>query len=116
MPHKWLVCRIGMFTPEEGPMTRLHSLSRFLSRQRARPLPAPGRALLLGATVARSSGEAVCNGPMVHDHSHALAGRADARRLGGAFALIVSLMLAEVVAGIVASSLALLSDAGHMLT
>jgi cobalt-zinc-cadmium efflux system protein len=53
---------------------------------------------------------------MAHDHSHALAADGDARRLGGAFALIVSLMLAEVVAGIVADSLALLSDAGHLLT
>jgi cobalt-zinc-cadmium efflux system protein len=33
-----------------------------------------------------------------------------------AFALIVAFMVAEVVAGIVGSSLALLSDAGHMLT
>jgi cobalt-zinc-cadmium efflux system protein len=47
----------------------------------------------------------------VHDHSGA-----DAKRLAGAFALIVAFMLAEVVAGILASSLALLSDAGHMLT
>jgi cobalt-zinc-cadmium efflux system protein len=54
---------------------------------------------------------------MGHDHGHGRHGaQADARRLGGAFALIVALMLAEVVAGIVASSLALLSDAGHMLT
>jgi cobalt-zinc-cadmium efflux system protein len=52
---------------------------------------------------------------MAHDHSHAFAG-ADSRRLGGAFLLIVAFMLAEVVAGIVGSSLALLSDAGHMLT
>jgi cobalt-zinc-cadmium efflux system protein len=52
---------------------------------------------------------------MAHDHSHAFA-RADSRRLGGAFLLIVAFMLAEVVAGIVGSSLALLSDAGHMLT
>jgi cobalt-zinc-cadmium efflux system protein len=53
---------------------------------------------------------------MAHDHPHALAEDADARRLGGAFALIVAFMLAEVVAGIIGSSLALLSDAGHMLT
>jgi cobalt-zinc-cadmium efflux system protein len=52
---------------------------------------------------------------MAHDHSHAFA-EADSRRLGGAFVLIVVFMLAEVVAGIVGSSLALLSDAGHMLT
>jgi cobalt-zinc-cadmium efflux system protein len=53
---------------------------------------------------------------MAHTHVHGLSDEADARRIGGAFALIVALMLAEVVAGIVGSSLALLSDAGHMLT
>ncbi len=53
---------------------------------------------------------------MGHDHAHVHAGDADARRLGIAFALIVAFMLAEVVAGIVGSSLALLSDAAHMLT
>src|SRR3954454_3726424 len=53
---------------------------------------------------------------MGHDHDHLHASDADARRLGAAFALIVAFMLAEVVAGIVGSSLALLSDAGHMLT
>jgi cobalt-zinc-cadmium efflux system protein len=52
---------------------------------------------------------------MAHGHSHDF-GQGDARRLGGAFALIVAFMLAEVAAGIVASSLALISDAGHMLT
>src|SRR3954452_14788153 len=53
---------------------------------------------------------------MGHDHAHVHAGPGDARRLGGAFALIVAFMLVELVAGILASSLALLSDAGHMLT
>ncbi|HEX3561526.1 MAG TPA: cation diffusion facilitator family transporter [Solirubrobacterales bacterium] len=53
---------------------------------------------------------------MPHSHSHAHASDADARRLGIAFVLILAFMLAEVVAGIVGSSLALLSDAGHMLT
>ena len=55
---------------------------------------------------------------MAHDHArgHLPATNADARRLGGAFALIVAFMVAEVAAGIVGSSLALLSDAGHMLT
>jgi cobalt-zinc-cadmium efflux system protein len=54
---------------------------------------------------------------MAHSHhGHVHAGDADARRLGGAFALIVAFMVVEVVAGIVGSSLALLSDAGHMLT
>jgi cobalt-zinc-cadmium efflux system protein len=41
---------------------------------------------------------------------------ADRRRLGLALALIVGFMAVEVVAGILASSLALLSDAAHMLT
>src|SRR5436190_24263246 len=53
---------------------------------------------------------------MGHDHAHVDPGAADARRLGLAFLLILGFMLAEVVAGIVGSSLALLSDAGHMLT
>jgi cobalt-zinc-cadmium efflux system protein len=52
---------------------------------------------------------------MAHPHAH-VAEHADARRLGMALALIVALMVAEVVAGIAANSLALLSDAGHMLT
>ena len=40
----------------------------------------------------------------------------DRRRLRIALALILALMAGEVVAGIAASSLALISDAGHMLT
>ena len=52
---------------------------------------------------------------MGHDHSHDFTG-ADSRRLAGALVLILAFMAAEVVAGIVGSSLALLSDAGHMLT
>ena len=47
----------------------------------------------------------------------ARAGRADiTARLGWALALTVIFMLAEVVGGLVANSLALLADAGHMLT
>jgi cobalt-zinc-cadmium efflux system protein len=54
----------------------------------------------------------------MHDHAHAHSHvhTDDARRLTGALALILGLMVAEVVAGILASSLALLSDAAHMLT
>ena len=48
-----------------------------------------------------------------HGHAH---GGADARRLAVALALIVAFMAGEVVAGILAHSLALLSDAAHMLT
>ena len=51
-----------------------------------------------------------------HDHAHGLNRGADARPLAIALTLIVVLMVGEVVAGIVASSLALLSDAAHMLT
>ncbi len=52
-----------------------------------------------------------------HDHAHDL--RAGARhkgRLLAAFALLGVFMVVEVVAGLVTDSLALLSDAGHMLT
>jgi cobalt-zinc-cadmium efflux system protein len=49
-------------------------------------------------------------------HSHAVLLGADTRYLKIALALILSFMLAEVVAGILAGSLALLSDAAHMLT
>ena len=49
---------------------------------------------------------------MSHSHGHASARRA----LGLALGLIVGLMAGEIVFGIVAGSLALLADAGHMLT
>jgi cobalt-zinc-cadmium efflux system protein len=53
----------------------------------------------------------------VHAHAHGhVHGDADARRLTLALVLILAFMAAEVVTGIVASSLALLSDAAHMLT
>jgi cobalt-zinc-cadmium efflux system protein len=51
-----------------------------------------------------------------HAHSHSHGGGEDARRLGLALALILTFMAGEVVAGILAHSLALLSDAAHMLT
>src|SRR3954454_6843006 len=50
-----------------------------------------------------------------HGHSHAPAD-ASASRLKLALALLVGLMAVEVVAGVLAHSLALLSDAAHMLT
>ncbi len=49
-------------------------------------------------------------------HAHGVSADADSRKLAIALALILGFMLLEVVAGIVAGSLALLSDAGHMLT
>jgi cobalt-zinc-cadmium efflux system protein len=52
-----------------------------------------------------------------HDHSHVhVEAGTDSRRLAVALALIVGLMAIEVVAGVLAGSLALVSDAAHMLT
>jgi cobalt-zinc-cadmium efflux system protein len=50
----------------------------------------------------------------VHDHDHRHA--TDSRALAIALALIVGFLVAEVVAAVIAGSLALLADAGHMLT
>src|SRR5437764_5817497 len=49
-------------------------------------------------------------------HAHGIAIAADRSKLAVALARIVSFMAVEVVVGILASSLALLSDAAHMLT
>ncbi|MDH6130983.1 cobalt-zinc-cadmium efflux system protein [Kitasatospora sp. MAA4] len=49
-------------------------------------------------------------------HSHAVAADADRRWLTSALALIVVFMLGEVLVGFAAQSLALISDAAHMLT
>ncbi|MDP9377681.1 MAG: cation diffusion facilitator family transporter [Actinomycetota bacterium] len=51
-----------------------------------------------------------------HAHHHGISANTDRRRLAVALALLVGLMAVEVVAGIAADSLALLSDAAHMLT
>jgi cobalt-zinc-cadmium efflux system protein len=51
-----------------------------------------------------------------HDHQHTHSPDADRRLLGAALGLILALMVGEVVVGIVAGSLALVTDAGHMLT
>jgi cobalt-zinc-cadmium efflux system protein len=53
---------------------------------------------------------------MAHGHAHGPDREADRAALRIALALILALMGAEVVVGILASSLALLSDAAHMLT
>ena len=53
----------------------------------------------------------------VHDHhGHSHAHAANERSVGTAAALTGGFMLAEIVGGIIAGSLALLADAGHMLT
>jgi cobalt-zinc-cadmium efflux system protein len=51
-----------------------------------------------------------------HGHHHAPSADADRRWLALALALIAGFMVVEVVGGLLASSLALLSDAAHMLT
>ena len=51
-----------------------------------------------------------------HAHGHTHGGGDDARRLALALALILAFMVGEVVAALVAGSLALLADAGHMFS
>jgi cobalt-zinc-cadmium efflux system protein len=61
----------------------------------------------------------VSRSPAAHDHHghvHTFGAHADQRRLVVALGLIVALMAVEVVVGILADSLALLSDAAHMLS
>jgi len=52
---------------------------------------------------------------VAHDHDHGVRADAEIRPLAIALALIVAFMAVEVVVGILADSLALLSDAAHML-
>ncbi len=49
-------------------------------------------------------------------HSHRVSADADARKLTVALGLILGFMILEVAVGVIAHSLALFSDAGHMLT
>jgi cobalt-zinc-cadmium efflux system protein len=51
-----------------------------------------------------------------HDHAHDVTGETDRRHLTIALGLIVAFMAVEVVVALLANSLALLSDAAHMLT
>src|SRR5436309_5933348 len=54
---------------------------------------------------------------MDHDgHDHAVSADTDSRKLAIALVLIAGLMAVEIAIGVIAHSLALLSDAGHMLT
>jgi cobalt-zinc-cadmium efflux system protein len=62
---------------------------------------------------------AVANGEHTHGHaghSHGVSADADARKLTLALGLILGFMVLEVAIGVIAHSLALLSDSGHMLT
>src|SRR5688500_16520097 len=49
-------------------------------------------------------------------HDHAIPSSTNERALWGALALTGSFMIAEVVGGVLSGSLALISDAAHMLT
>jgi len=60
-------------------------------------------------------GHAHAHGPHVHVHVHLPAADADRRWLSLALGLTLAFLVAEVVAGLLAGSLALLSDAAHML-
>jgi len=51
-----------------------------------------------------------------HGHGHSHAGESNRTRVGIAAALTGLFMIAEVVGGVISGSLALLADAGHMLT
>jgi cobalt-zinc-cadmium efflux system protein len=53
---------------------------------------------------------------MGHHHHHTVSADADRRPMLVALALICGLVIAELAAGLVAGSVALLTDAGHMLT
>jgi cobalt-zinc-cadmium efflux system protein len=61
-------------------------------------------------------GLSTMHGSQSHDHGHGASHANSERRMGLAALLTGSFMLAEVAGGIVAGSLALLADAGHMLT
>jgi cobalt-zinc-cadmium efflux system protein len=51
-----------------------------------------------------------------HHHAHAEGRRGDGRRLIGALVLTSTILVAEVIGGLLSHSLALLSDAGHMFS
>jgi cobalt-zinc-cadmium efflux system protein len=51
-----------------------------------------------------------------HGHGHGVSAGSDRRLLAGALTLLLTFMAAEVVVGLLSGSLALLSDAAHMLT
>jgi cobalt-zinc-cadmium efflux system protein len=54
--------------------------------------------------------------PMGHDHHHGVAPDADRRRLAIALSILLVFAAGEVVAGLLAGSVALLADAGHVVS
>ena len=99
-------------TAPTTPPTRLRRRTR-AERNALTPRPGRSRPRASGPGTHLSSAGGPCT-TTLHPHTHVRTD--DARRLTGALALILGFMAVEVVAGILASSLALLSDAAHMLT
>lgn len=90
-----------VFPPSEGPRPRVHEHAH----HDAHP-----------AEPASAQAHAHGHGHGHHGHGHAVSADADRRYLIGALALLLAFMAGEVVVGLLARSLALISDAGHMLT
>ena len=98
-------------TRDPETMQRMHR--RLAPREPLRPRPAAaGLPAPVHASDAAGAHRGSQNGDVSHLHSHTSARRPLAIALG----LILGLMVGEVVFGVVAGSLALLADAGHMLT
>jgi cobalt-zinc-cadmium efflux system protein len=76
----------------------------------------PGEGFKLGWSPDAHATIAAMTHSHAHGHGHGHGSTADRGRLRLALGLILALMVAEVVAGVLAGSLALLSDAAHMLT
>src|ERR671918_974627 len=68
----------------------------------------------------RGNGRGARPHPHAHGHPHGPSGRSerqsDRRRLGGALAVTSGIAIAVAIGGYLTNSLALMSDAGHMLT
>lgn len=77
--------------------------------------PEPDRPLCDGAAPRDTSQAADRPGP-AHDHAHGVSVDADRRYLIGALLLLGLFMIGEVIVAVASGSLALLSDAGHMLS
>jgi cobalt-zinc-cadmium efflux system protein len=75
--------------------------------------------LILGTTritLSRRVGEHHHHHRDAHKHAHAETRQSDRKRLGIALVVTSAILVAEVVGGLLSHSLALLSDAGHMLS
>lgn len=66
--------------------------------------------------MSNSGGHAHSHDEPGHGHSHEISAAADRRWLSASLVVVLLFMVGEVVAGLLAHSLALITDAGHMLT